>query len=137
MNPTIPQSQSMPMINQELQRKVDHWFGAGHEMLWIPICEVADTPMGIDAARQMAEQIGGPKLIRDESDLLALPIGIRGWLFPAHLDDTDVVCYQEAPGEISFGQLRHPVTGEWLTYRYDTEAPIRRQGHYFRNQSAS
>jgi hypothetical protein len=53
-----------------------------------------------------------------------LPLGIKGWVFPAHLDDTDVICVREAGREISFGHLRHPVTGQHLTWRYDTESEL-------------
>ena len=116
---------SVDTTAQELA--VMNWFAAGHEVLWIPIYEVADTPTGIADATALAERHGGPRLIRDEADLLTLPRGVKGWLFPAHLDDTDVICIHETSGEISFGHLQHPVTGERLTYRYDTEAPIRRQ----------
>jgi len=116
----------------DLELVVMNWFATGHEILWIPIYEVADTPTGIADATALAERHGGPRLICNEADLLALPLGIKGWLFPAHLDDTDVICVRASSGEISIGRLTHPVTGQRLTYRYDTEAPIRRQRLYCR-----
>lgn len=128
----------MNQVNQNdtsMQYKVGSWLDAGHEMMWIPIYEVADTPTGIADAAAIAKRHGGPRLVRKESDFLALPLGVKGWLFPAHLNDTDVICLQESPGEISFGNLTHPVTGECLTYRYDTEAPIRRQQSYLVGRS--
>ncbi len=116
----------------ELERKVMSWFAAGHEVLWIPIYEVADNAAGIADAMAEFAHFGGARLIGDVRKFFLLPIGIKGWLFPAHLDDTDVVCRHDAPGEVSFGHLQHP-TGERLTYRYPTEAPIRRQMCHYRD----
>lgn len=128
VTPTTTIRPPMPGATFDLPHEVAGWFTAGHEVLWIPIYEVADTPTGIAEATAMAERHGGPRLIRDEADFLALPLGIKGWLFPAHLDDTDVICVHDVQDEISFGYLQHPITGQRLTYHYDTEAPIRRQG---------
>lgn len=61
-------------------------------MLWIPIIEVGFGPQALAAAKERAEKIGGARLIADVLGFYRLPIGVRGWLFPAHLDDTDVVC---------------------------------------------
>jgi hypothetical protein len=118
----------------DLELVVMNWFAARHEILWIPIYEVADTPSGIADATALAERYSGPRLIRNEADFLALPLGIKGWLFPAHLDDTDVICVQAVAGEISIGRLTHPATGERISWRYNTEAPIRRQALYCRTQ---
>ena len=118
----------------DLELIVMGWFAHDHNILWIPIYEVSDEPCGIaDACAEMAH-FGGQRLIRDVTDFYTLPLGIKGWLFPAHLDDADVICIHEAPGEISFGHLQHPATGQRLTYRYDTEAPIRRQALYSRTE---
>ena len=106
---------------------VMNWFAAGHKILWIPIYEVADGLDGIAEARAEAEHLGGSLPIHDITDFYSLPLGLKGWVFPAHLEDTDVICLREAPGTISFGHLQHPNTGERLTYRYDTEVPVRRQ----------
>lgn len=38
-------------------------------------------------AKVEAGHFGGPRLIDDVTDFYQLPIGIKGWLFPAHLDD--------------------------------------------------
>lgn len=114
----------------DLELIVMDWFAHGHDILWIPIHEVSNEPTGIADACAESAHFGGQLLIRDVTDFYTLPIGIKGWLFPAHLDDTDVICIHEASGEISFGHLQHPATGQRLTYRYDTEAPIRRQALY-------
>lgn len=119
----------------DLERDVMGWFADDHEILWIPIYEVSDEPSGISDARAEMEYFGGPRRIRDVTDFYQLPIGIKGWLFPAHLDDTEVICTRATPGEISFGHLRHPISGQRLSYRYPTEAPIRRREFYTRNQS--
>jgi hypothetical protein len=110
-----------------LELTVMNWFAAGHDILWIPIYEVADGPDGIAGASDEAGHFGGPRPIQDVTDFYHLPIGLKGWVFPAHLDDTDVICVHGTPGEISFGHLQHPDSGQRLAYRYDTEAPIRRQ----------
>jgi len=118
-----------------MELAVMSWFAAGHEILWIPIYEVADTGNGIGDAMAELDQFGGHRLIRDITELLTLPIGIKGWLFPAHLDDTDVVVTRTSPGEVTFGPLIHPATGQRITYRYPTEAAIGRQALYFRAKS--
>ena len=100
---------------------VMRWFAAGHEMLWIPIHDVVDD---IEAAKVKAQHFGEPRLIRAAKDLYALPISIRGWLFPAHQDDTDVICVRLDRSELGFGQLLHPVTGQRLSWRYHTVADI-------------
>lgn len=121
----------------DLEIEVMRWFAAGNEVLWIPIVEVSEAPTGLADAQAEFEHFGSARLIRDVADFLALPLAIKGWLFPAHQDDTDVICIREAPAEISFGHLRHPVTGQRLTWRYDTEAPIRRQQFYENCKSKS
>lgn len=126
MIPTLNAPRSMPIATAtpNLEQEVMGWFAAGHEILWIPIYEVGAGPSGMANARAEAERFGGPRLIRDEADFLALPLGVKGWLFPAHRDDTDVICVHEAPGEISVGHLHHPNTGQRLTWRYDTESEL-------------
>ncbi len=127
--PTLNTHYMMPITpdTTELEFIVMNWFAAGHEVLWIPIYEVADGPDGIADARDEGEQLGGPRPIYDFTDFYRLPIGLEGWVFPVHLDDTDVICLREIPDTISFVHLLHPITGEHLTFGYDTEAPIRRQ----------
>jgi hypothetical protein len=115
---------SVPPDTTDLEKDVMGWFAAGHEILWIPIYEVRDEPTGIADAIAEKDHFGGPRLIRDVTDFYALPLGIKGWVFPAHLDDTDVICLREAATEISIGHLQHPVTGQRLTWRYDTESEL-------------
>ena len=64
------------------------------------------------------------KLVRQLTDLYWLPLGIQGWLIPAHLEDTDVICMREAKGEISFGQIRRKDTGQTLSWRDATESEL-------------
>lgn len=116
----------------ELELIVMGWLTAGHEVLWVPIYEVTNGPGGIADARDEANHFGGLRPIHNVTDFYHLPIGLKGWLLPAHLDDTDVICLREVPDTISFGHLLHPTTGQRLTYRYDTEAPIRRQALWCR-----
>jgi len=108
----------------DLEGAVMGWFASGHEIPWIPIYEVGNGPNGIADAIAEKDHFGGPRLIRDITDFYALPLGIKGWVFPAHLDDTNVICVREAAAEISFGHLHHPVTGQRLTWRYDTESEL-------------
>ena len=114
----------VPHDTTDLEDDVMGWFAAGHEILWIPIYEVRDEPNGIADAIAEKVHFGGPRLIREITDFYALPLAIKGWVFPAHLDDTDVICLREAATEISFGHLHHPVTGQRLTWRYDTESEL-------------
>ena len=107
----------------EIELTVMGWFAAGHELLWVPIFEVDDRSGALAEAQADAEKITdrGPYVVRQLTDLYWLPLGIRGWLIPAHLDDTNVICMREAPGEISFGQIRRKGTGQTLRWRDATE----------------
>ena len=107
----------------EIELTVMGWFAAGHELLWVPIFEVDDRSGALAEAQADAEKITdrGPSVVRQLTDLYWLPLGIRGWLIPAHLDDTNVICMREAPGEISFGQIRRKGTGQTLRWRDATE----------------
>lgn len=102
------------------------WFAAGHELLWVPIFEVDGGPGALAVAQADAEAITrrGPYIVRQLTDLYWLPMGIRGWLIPAHLEDTDVICMRLAPGEISFGQIRRKGMNRPLTWRDDTESEL-------------
>ena len=59
------------------------WFAAGHEVLWVPIIEVA--PGRDEAARACADakDIGEPRPLRTLADLASLPLGSKGWLLSA------------------------------------------------------
>lgn len=100
------------------------WFAAGHEVLWIPIVDVGSGPDAIPQARVEADDLGKPYLLQSIAELVRLPVGIRGWLFPAHLDDTVVVAIHHSSGEVAFGCLRNPFTGQTISYRTDTESDI-------------
>ena len=108
----------------ELEARIMGWFLAGHEVMWIPIYEVAPGPDGLARARAHADEHGGARLIPSLPDCMRLPIGIKGWLFPAHLDDTDVICTRLDRGEVDFSYLVHPVTHRRITYRFRTERAI-------------
>ena len=108
----------------EIERDVLHWLADGHEILWIPIYEISPGPGGLAAAKTQEALHGGPRLIRDVTGFFVLPIGIKGWLFPAHLDDTDVVCTRPTAREVSFATLIHPITGQRLTYQFPTETSV-------------
>ena len=143
MHSTVPQNfklqglQKIAPETTEMELAVMGWFAHGHEVLWIPIYEVSQGPNGLADANAEMSHFGGYKLLNDVTDLFHLPLGIKGWLFPAHLDDTEVICIRNTPGEISIGGLVHPVTGQRLTYRYHTEAPVRRQSLCWCEQSDS
>lgn len=100
------------------------WFGAGHEVLWIPIIEVSPGRDGAEQVRLDAGQIGEPRILRAMADLVGLPLGIKGWLFPAHMEDTCVVACREDGETVTFGSLSHPITGRTLTFRTDTESGL-------------
>lgn len=107
----------------DMQAEVLLWFAAGHEVLWIPIVEVGDEPDAIARARAQAEALGKPCLLHCIEEFACLPDGVRGWVFPAHLDDTCVVA-QRIGSEVTFGTLCHPVTGKAISYRTDTESAV-------------
>lgn len=101
-----------------MELMVASWFAAGHEVLWIPIVEVGDGKAAIAQARAEADALGRPYLLESIAELARLPSGVKGWLFPAHLDDTLVVAMRNG-GDVIFGALRHPVTGDHqLPHRY-------------------
>lgn len=107
-----------------MELMVMSWFTAGHEVLWIPMIEVGPGRNGAEQARVDAEQIGEPRILRAMADLVGLPQGIKGWLFPAHLEDTCVVACREDGETVTFGSLTHPITGRTLTFRNDTESGL-------------
>ena len=107
----------------EMQAEVLLWFAAGHDVLWIPIVEVGNEPDAIVQAQAKAEAFGKPYLLQSIEDFARIPDGVRGWVFPTHLDDTYTVA-QRIGHEVSFGTLRHPVTGEAISYRTDTESAV-------------
>lgn len=107
-----------------MELMVMSWFTAGHEVLWIPMIEVGPGRNGAEQARVDAEQIGEPRILRAMADLAGLPQGIKGWLFPAHVEDTCVVACREDGETVTFGSLTHPITGRMLTFRTDTESGL-------------
>lgn len=107
-----------------MELMVMSWFTAGHEVLWIPMIEVGPGRNSAEQARVDAEQIGEPRILRAIADLVGLPQGIKGWLFPAHLEDTCVVACREDGETVTFGSLSHPITGRTLTFRTDTESGL-------------
>ena len=62
--------------------------------------------------------------LRSWLDCYDLPIGIKGWLFPAHLDDTQIVALRTASQELHIGYLVHPSTGRRISWRFNTEADV-------------
>lgn len=110
----------------DIELTVMGWFAAGHELLWVPIFEVDDRPGALAQAQAQAKKITrrGPFVVRHLTDLYWLPLGIRGWLIPAHLEDTDVICVRHAPGEISFGRIQRASTGQTLSWRDATESEL-------------
>lgn len=107
-----------------MELMVMSWLTAGHEVLWIPMIEVGPGRNGAEQARVDAEQIGEPRILRAMADLVGLPQGIKGWLFPAHLEDSCVVACREDGETVTFGSLTHPITGRTLTFRTDTESGL-------------
>ena len=106
-----------------MQVEVLLWFAEGHYVLWIPIVEVGDEPDAIVRAQAEAATLGKPYLLQSIEEFARLPDGVRGWVFPAHLDDTCVVA-QRIGSEVTFGTLCHPITGEAISYRTDTESAV-------------
>ena len=106
-----------------MQVEVLLWFAASHDVLWIPIVEVGDEPDAVARAQAEAEAFGKPYLLQSIDAFAQIPDGVRGWVFPTHLDDTYTVA-QRIGDEVSFGTLRHPVTGEAISYRTDTESAV-------------
>ena len=113
-----------PADATEVELVVMSWFAAGHEVLWIPIYEVADGPDGIVDARDEAAHFGGVRPICDFTDFYRLPTGIKGWQFPAHLDDTQIVALRAASQELHIGYLLHPSIGRRISWRFNTEADV-------------
>ncbi len=106
-----------------METDVPGWFAAGHDVLWIPIVEVGEGPDAIARAQAEADALGKPYLLRSIEEFARIPDGVRGWVFPAHLDDTTVIATRIA-GEVTFAALRHPHTGEVISYRTDTESAV-------------
>lgn len=106
-----------------MQTEVLGWFAAGHDVLWIPIVEVSDQPDAIAQAQAESEVLGKPYLLHSIKDFARIPNGVRGWVFPAHQDDTYTVALRQGD-EVSFGTLCHPVTGGAISYRTDTESAV-------------
>ena len=94
-----------------MQTEVLGWFAAGHDVLWIPIVEVSVQPDAIAQAQAESEVLGKPYLLHSIKDFARIPNGVRGWVFPAHQDDTYTVALRQGD-EVSLGTLCHPVTGE-------------------------
>ena len=107
----------------DMQVQVLLWFAAGHDVLWIPIVEVGDGPDAIARAQAEADALGKPHLLQSIEEFARIPDGVRGWVFPAHLDDTYAVALRIG-SEVTFGTLRHPVTGEAISFRTDTESAV-------------
>ncbi len=108
----------------DTELEVMGWFADGYEVLWIPIYEVGSEPDGWETAKAEQAHFGDARLVRDVSDFYLLPLGIKGWLFPAHLDDTTVICMRMQPREITFGVLTHPITEQVISFRTPTERVI-------------
>ncbi|MER2622455.1 MAG: hypothetical protein ABTS22_00770 [Accumulibacter sp.] len=132
MNPDAPINLNHHCLLQitpettDFELEVMRWFADGHEILWIPIYEATDEPTGIADAKAEMAHYGGQRLIRDVTDFCHLPVGIKGWLFPAHLDDTDVVCTRTITG----GHFRHTdPSGHWPT----VDLPIPYRGRPIRS----
>ncbi len=106
-----------------MQVEVLGWFAAGHNVLWIPIVEVGSEPGAVVQARAQAEALGLPYLLDSIDEFARLPEGVKGWVFPAHQDDTCIVATRSG-AEVTFGALRHPVTGQAISYRTDTETAV-------------
>lgn len=111
-----------PADATEVELVVMSWFASGHEILWIPIYEIDDEAGGMAQAKLDAAHFGGPRLVRSLLDCYRLPVGIKGWLFPAHLDDTDIICALAAPQDLSFGYLFHNASGKRISWRFNTES---------------
>ena len=106
-----------------MQVEVLLWFATSHDVLWIPIVEVGNEPDAIVQAQAKAEAFGKPYLLQSIEDFARIPDGVRGWVFPAHLNDTYTVA-QRIDSEVTFGTLCDPVTGEAISYRTDTESAV-------------
>ncbi|MBU6995857.1 hypothetical protein [Ferrovum myxofaciens] len=99
--------------------KVISWIRDGHEILWIPIYEVSPGPDGWAKALALEARHGDARRFRHFRHLFKLPIGIKGWLFPAHLEDTDVVFLRESADVMHFGAMVNKATGMRMTYCSD------------------
>ncbi|MCG3187360.1 MAG: hypothetical protein IOMNBAOH_01971 [Rhodocyclaceae bacterium] len=99
------------------------WFAAGREVLWVPIIEGGPGSDGAARACADAKEIGEPRPLRTLAALASLPLGIKGWLLPVHMEDTCVVVVRDDDAVV-FGTLAHPITGQTLTFRTDTESGL-------------
>ena len=99
--------------------KVISWIMANHEILWIPIYEIEPGSDGLSKALALEAKHGGARRFCCYRHLFNLPIGIKGWLFPAHLDDTDVVFLRESEELMHFGTVVNKATGRRMTYCND------------------
>jgi hypothetical protein len=108
----------------KMAQDINDWLAAGIEMVWIPIIERGPGPRSAVAVQEGIATLDGPFVIVDAWDFYCLPIGVKGWLIPAHQDDTDVICVRTEGGEVAFGPVIHPITEQRLTYRSCSEAEI-------------
>ena len=99
--------------------KVIIWIRANHEILWIPIYEISPELDGLSKALTLEAKHGGARRFCRYRHLFKLPVGIKGWLFPAHLEDTDVVFLRESENVMHFGGMFNKVTGRRMTYCND------------------
>jgi hypothetical protein len=130
LHPVGPDTTAMELM-------VMSWFAAGHELMWIPIIEVGSDRDGAARAQDAAAAIGGPRLLTGIDGLRRLPSGIKGWLLPAHLDDTCVVVVRDAAGEVTFASVVNPVTGQTISWRTCTEDGVAQLGRADRAQPAT
>lgn len=130
LHPLGPDTTAMELM-------VMSWFAAGHELMWIPIIEVGSGPDGAARAQDAAAAIGGPRLLTGIDGLRRLPQGIKGWLLPAHLDDTCVVVVRDAACEVTFTSVVHSITGQTISWRTCTEDAAAEPGCADRAQGAT
>lgn len=107
----------LPPTGSDLEIVVLSWFASRHEVMWIPIHVIKNGPNGVADAQAEERRVGGSRIVREIRDLHHLPVGIMGWLFPAHQDDTDVVCKRPTQGEITFGNLFERQTGKQISFQ--------------------
>ena len=125
MNPVSRELILNPDPNlSKMARDINEWLAAGVEMVWIPIIERGPGPRSAITMQEGITTLDGPFVIVDAWGFYCLPIGVKGWLIPAHQDDTDVICMRTEADEVAFGPVNHPITEQRLTYRSCSEVEM-------------
>lgn len=111
--PAALASQPLTHYDAEVEQRVQAWLVSERTLVWIPILSQENFPDTSQEILQVADAYQSAMrwpICRPE-DLLALPVGVTGWLMPADAEDTDVACALW-DGEVYILGVKNKSTGE-------------------------